>query len=56
MADAIPVFGLFALVMIGLFSYAFQYDDSDEKTIHDNVHMYDGGRRLGCGYCYPKGR
>ena len=56
MANAIPLFGLLSMVMIGLFSYAFQYDDSDEKIIHDNVHMYDGGRRLGCGYCYPEGR
>ncbi len=56
MGDAIPVFGLLALVMIGLFSYAFQYDDSDQKTIHDNIHIYDGGKRLGCRYCYPTRR
>ena len=53
MSDAIPVFGLLALVMVGLFSYAFQYDDSDEKVIHDQVHMYTGGRYGGCEYCYP---
>ena len=51
MSDVTPVFGIFALIMVGLFSYAFQYDDSDEKVRHDQVHMYTGGQYDGCRYC-----